>query len=213
MSPRTDVSEERRSQILDAARKVISRRGYSAMRMDDIVGEAKISKGLLYWYFKSKDAVLAALVRRLFSPEIRALQDLPKSPGTARERLLRFAEEAAREVDSMVRIVPLTFEFYALAFRNRSVRKVMNDFFSAYFTSMRAVIAQGVKAGEFPGVDPAQAAISIGALVEGVLLLWMFDLRPVDRVKQIRSGVEHLILGFESGSFERRKTLPDLSNS
>jgi AcrR family transcriptional regulator len=199
MSPRPDVSEERKDQILDAAMNVISKRGYGATRMDDVVAEAGISKGLFYWYFKSKDAVLAALVRRMFSPEIQALQELPVKPGTARERLLVFAEQAARKADSMTRL-PLTMELYTLAFRNKGVGKVMRDFFSAYYASMRDVISQGVKAGEFPGVDPCRSAVSLGSVIEGAFLLWMFDLRPVDLLTQIRSGVEYLIRGFESGA-------------
>jgi len=55
MSPRPDVSEERKNQILDAAGKVFARLGFQKTRMDDIVEESGLSKGTLYWYFKSKD--------------------------------------------------------------------------------------------------------------------------------------------------------------
>ncbi|HET7081061.1 MAG TPA: helix-turn-helix domain-containing protein, partial [Chloroflexia bacterium] len=57
MSPRPDVSEERKNQILDAAAAVFSRLGFHEARMDDIVRESGLSKGTLYWYFTSKDAI------------------------------------------------------------------------------------------------------------------------------------------------------------
>ena len=199
MAPRADVSDERKSQILDAAVKVIAKRGFAEARMDDIVEEAGISKGLVYWYFKSKDAVLEALVRRLFQPEMGTIRELPRQPGTARDRLLRFADQSARQVAAIMRLVPITFEFYTMAFRNKPIRKVINEFFATYFENIKEVIDQGITAGEFRKTDPAQAAVTIGAVLEGALLLWMFDLRPVDLATQIRSGVETVVRGLESG--------------
>ena len=55
MPPRPEVSKERTKQILDAAVKVFSRSGFQQASMDDIVAESGLSKGALYWYFKSKD--------------------------------------------------------------------------------------------------------------------------------------------------------------
>lgn len=67
--PRPDVSEERRSQILDAAVAVFARLGFHQARMDDIVQEAGLSKGALYWYFKSKDEIVMAILSSLFERE------------------------------------------------------------------------------------------------------------------------------------------------
>ncbi|MFN2235991.1 MAG: TetR/AcrR family transcriptional regulator, partial [Anaerolineales bacterium] len=55
MSPRPDVSEQRKDQILDAAATVFAKKGVHESRMDDIVEKSGLSKGSLYWYFKSKD--------------------------------------------------------------------------------------------------------------------------------------------------------------
>ena len=46
--------EERKSQIMDAAMKVITRKGFSNTRMDDIVNEAGISKGAIYHHYEGK---------------------------------------------------------------------------------------------------------------------------------------------------------------
>ena len=45
MSPRPDVSEERRNQILEAAMAVFARQGFEQARMDDIAQEVGLSKG------------------------------------------------------------------------------------------------------------------------------------------------------------------------
>ncbi|MGN6675555.1 MAG: TetR/AcrR family transcriptional regulator, partial [Thermomicrobiales bacterium] len=74
MSPRPDVSAERRDQILDAASKVFARFGLQHARMDDIADASNLSKGALYLYFKSKDDLIAAILRRLYEHELRALR-------------------------------------------------------------------------------------------------------------------------------------------
>ena len=70
MSPRPDVSEIRKTQILEAAANVFLTRGIVHTRMDDIVAESGLSKGTLYWYFKSKDDIIIGLVQQLIDSEL-----------------------------------------------------------------------------------------------------------------------------------------------
>ena len=58
MVARTDLSATRKNQILDAAMTVFARSGFHEARMDDIVQESGLSKGTLYWYFKSKEEII-----------------------------------------------------------------------------------------------------------------------------------------------------------
>jgi AcrR family transcriptional regulator len=200
MAPKRDVSDDRRSQILDAATKVFARRGFKDARMDDIVQESGLSKGLLYWYFKSKDAIVAAFLERLFSGEFSAVKRLRDAPGSARERIMDFSVESARQVRRMGRLVPVTFEFYSLAFRNKAVRGFATKFFQTYVDAVTAVVAEGVSSGEFRDIDPRQAALTVCAVVEGAILLWVFDPDAVDVTSQIESAAETLLRGMEAGA-------------
>ncbi len=58
MVSKSELTEIRREQILEAATSVFARFGVYKARMDDIVEEAGLSKGAVYWYFKSKDEIL-----------------------------------------------------------------------------------------------------------------------------------------------------------
>jgi AcrR family transcriptional regulator len=58
------VAEFRRAEILAAAAKVFSTKGYDATRMEEIAKAAQLAKGTLYLYFKSKDAVYEATVEQ-----------------------------------------------------------------------------------------------------------------------------------------------------
>jgi AcrR family transcriptional regulator len=69
-TPESGVSERLRTQILDAATTVFSRKGFQQARMDDIAAEVGLSKPALYLYFASKDAIVVELMRRLFDLEL-----------------------------------------------------------------------------------------------------------------------------------------------
>src|SRR2546429_6156000 len=89
MSRHPDTSEIRRNQILDAATKVFVRQGFQHARMDDIVEGSGLSKGTLYWYFKSKEDIINAILHSLFTGELANLENLLEVKGTASERLLQ----------------------------------------------------------------------------------------------------------------------------
>ena len=50
--------ERRRQQIIVAAKKVFSEKGFNKATMDDIAGEAELSPGTLYLYFKNKEDIM-----------------------------------------------------------------------------------------------------------------------------------------------------------
>jgi AcrR family transcriptional regulator len=197
MAPRQDVSEKRRAEIVDAAARVFSRKGFSGARMDDIVQETGLSKGLLYWYFKGKDAIIVAIMERLFRPEAARVRSLAATTGSARQRLIGLGESVVREVELMERFMPITFEFYSLAFRNRAVKKFFQDFFRIFVEGIQKVIEQGIEGGEFRRVDPREIAVAMTASFEGALLLWVFDPGTVDREAQTRLAVELILRGIE----------------
>ena len=61
-------AEARPDEVLDAALELFMEKGFAATRVDDIAKRAGLSKGAVYLYFPSKEAVLEALVRRAIVP-------------------------------------------------------------------------------------------------------------------------------------------------
>jgi AcrR family transcriptional regulator len=169
MSPRPDVSEERRTQILEAAMVVFARQGF-----DQEVG---LSKGALYLYYKSKDAIISAILQFFFSQAMKKLQSFLESeePPSVREQLLRLNQYYVAEMKWMVSLLPLSFEFYAVAARQKTVRQFLKRYFKDYREILAALVQRGIDRGEFRPVRAEQVAIAIAALYEGLALLWMVD--------------------------------------
>src|ERR1700712_1467078 len=58
--------ESRREQILVAAWKCFSRKGFHSTSMADVIAEAGLSAGAVYLYFKSKDEIIVAVGTQVF---------------------------------------------------------------------------------------------------------------------------------------------------
>ncbi|MEA4909691.1 MAG: TetR/AcrR family transcriptional regulator [Chloroflexi bacterium] len=199
MSPRPDVSEERRAQILESAIKVFARQGFANARMDDVAAEAGLSKGLLYWYFKSKDEIVIAIAHLLFGGELRKLQSLSCADLPAGQCLSNFIEMFIADMRLMLKVTPIIYELYALAFRNQVVREVMRAHLRSFVAIVEPILQRGIDSGEFTsGISPHQTALAIGASLEGTLLLWAYDPDSMQVEEQLRLGGAFILKGLKN---------------
>ncbi len=73
--------EIRRKEILDAAEELIRNQGYVNTTVEDIIQQVGVAKGTFYYYFKSKEAILEALVHSMVDQlcgEYQKIADDPK---------------------------------------------------------------------------------------------------------------------------------------
>ena len=175
MSRRPDSSEIRRNQILDAATKVFVRLGFQHARMDDIVEESGLSKGTLYWYFKSKEDIINAISRRLFTGELEKLEGLLEAEGTVSERLMQLTNYRVAGLKRMSNLVPIIFEFYAVAVHQQWVKQFIGEYFKHFRGLLEDLIQQGIDRGEFYPVNAAETAISLASMYEGLTIHWLME--------------------------------------
>lgn len=198
MSPRPDVSNERKVQIINAAEGVFTRKGFDQARMDDIAEETGLSKGTLYLYFKSKDELIIAILDKIFQREFQAFKNIDLNSMTATEAFMLFTDTVMKDVKIILRLMPIAYEFLALAFRNKLVQNAFKVYLGHYMDVFIPIIQRGVDTGEFRQLDVQEVAIASGAIIEGTLLLWVYDKSLVDPEKHIRSGMKLLLEGVQA---------------
>ncbi len=162
-NPRTAERRRiRRTELLDAARRVFVDRGYFETRVADIVAAAGCSQGTFYLYFTSKDdvlhALLAVLVEDLYAAAL-APGPRPADPSRALELTLRHFMHAYRDRAGLIRILEQVATFSPGFQRLRLEIK-------SRFT---ALIEEGVRAQGDGGAgrpDARYLAQALGAMVE-----------------------------------------------
>jgi len=154
---------------------VFARSGFHEARMDDIVQESGLSKGTLYWYFKSKEEIITAISQRLFATDIESVESLLNAEGTVSERLQQLIRDRVQGLQEMSDVVAILVEFYAAALHQDGVRQLIKAYFQNFYELLVALIEQGIERGEFRPVDALAAATALDAVFEGLIVRWLID--------------------------------------
>jgi len=198
MSPRPNVSDERKVQIINAAEDVFTKKGFDEARMDDIAEETGLSKGTLYLYFKSKDDLIIAILDRMFQREFKQLENLNQDELSATDTIWKITDLLTKDILGLIRLIPIVYQFLALAFRNKYVQQALKKYINRYLDILIPIIQRGIDSGEFRQVDAREVAIAGSAIIEGTLLLWVYDKSMIEPEKHIRSGMKLLLEGVQA---------------
>lgn len=158
------VREERRKQILESALSVYIRFGYHGTDMDAIAEEAQLAKGLLYYYYKTKNELFKELFTWMFD-----------------EGFL-FSNSILKRTAEMEPVEQLMHYVYGMFGENKKNYRMMQFFFRAPFDSyaifgseqwkdgaeksdmhrkaLASLIEKGVAHGTLPSTNPSRAANS-----------------------------------------------------
>lgn len=197
MTPRPNVSDERKKQILEAAATVFAKKGFADARMEDIAIEAGLSKATLYLYFKSKDDIIAAILDQFYNRGMQDLQMLQGYEGSISDLLLLLTRFFGAEAEQMMSMLPIAFEFYALAARREDVRGFIKEYFRNYREGLAALVQMGIERGEFRAVDPNETAIVLSAIYEGLAVLEATDPTVVTWQMMAEKAVQLLLDGLK----------------
>jgi AcrR family transcriptional regulator len=181
--------DERREQILGVAAQLFAAKGLYQASVNDIVREAGLSKGGMYWYFKSKDELIEGVLHRTFDHDMSTLEAILARHEPASVRLLLFCQQAGSQMERLNGAYVTMLEFYATAVRQSMVQAHLHIYFRKYSTLLETLLEQGIFAGEFREMDTAVVAIALTAQLEGLTLLWTVDPTAFHLGQQIEATI------------------------
>src|SRR5436190_20790838 len=116
------LTGERAQRIVDAMRASVALRGAAGSTFDHVAREAGVSRGLLHYYFHTKERLLVEVVRRDTDIRLAALDEALADAHTADD----FVEALVRSLEDLVAhepgFVTLVFELFTAAQRNEEIR-------------------------------------------------------------------------------------------
>lgn len=193
-------AEARPDEVLDAALDLFIENGFAATRVEDIAKRAGLSKGAVYLYFPSKEAIMEALVKRSIVPITeRAAAAVGQFEGTPREAfMLLFALLSERLSDPRVVAIPklmvrelAKFPELADMYRREVIERGL--------PIIMAIVQRGIDSGLFRPVDPEYAVRTIlGPIAMHLLLAEIFGVVPkggLNLSKLVESHIDILYNG------------------
>ncbi|MBZ0115545.1 MAG: TetR/AcrR family transcriptional regulator [Sandaracinaceae bacterium] len=159
--------EERRAQILAAARDVFVEKGFRSATVDDIVARIDVARGTFYLYFSDKRAVFEALVDDFLSRIAACVLPIDLSPGAA--------PPVAQLRANIRRAISLSLNEPAIVklalFDATGLDPELDEKLHGYYEALRRLIDESLEVGQQmglvrPGDRSVMAAVGLGGLKE-----------------------------------------------
>ena len=165
MARRSNAPERVREKILKLASEEFARIGLEGARMDRIAERCKVSKNMLYYYFKSKEGLFVAALERVYQElrdEQKDLSIRDSDPVAALERLVRHTFFAFKNNPSAIRLMNEENKH-----RGKYIRKSarMRDLYNPLIETLDLILEGGHQAGLFkPDLDAALVYLTLSSL-------------------------------------------------
>jgi AcrR family transcriptional regulator len=182
------VKEARQRQLIDATISTIGRVGYSGTTLNHVAGAAGLSPGIVNFYFKTKDQLLAATLAQLAEEhESLWLAKIAAAGGSPEGGLDAMIEADFDPSICTLDKVVVWFAFWAEAQSRPLYRSVVSELEERYFQQTHAFCAELIAQGGYVGIDPADVARGLNAISDGLwadllVLPDTFDLEAAKRI-------------------------------
>ena len=175
VSSQETQAQDSRDEILKAAMHLFANRGFHETSMSEVAREARVSKALIFWHFKTKEELFLAVLNRLLEPYF-----------------IDFAEEAAQldERQQTLKLVELYLIFVrdnassvrfflAQLLREQKISDALSEQVMKLYSSYRAMLVELIiRAREKglceTGLSPETAAAFIVSALNGLLIEFLF---------------------------------------
>jgi AcrR family transcriptional regulator len=187
---------DKRRVILDAAVRVFARRGFNGCRVSDIADEAGVAYGLVYHYFRSKDAILDTLFLERWNVMLDVIRELDAEDIAPRDKLhaiTSFIVDSYRHDPELMKVIIVEVTRAANSFGQTHLDKIREA-----YALIAAIVRRAQEAGTFRDVvTPEFAAMAFYGAIEQVLTGWIFDAvaRSEEEYEQAKAFVVETICG------------------
>ena len=163
------VVEDRREQIIDAAMRVFSQKGFTGATNKDIAREASITPGLIYYYFESKEKLLEAVIERR-SPLRLVTSPPPQILTMPAEMFLRFMIRQILGIVESENFVQLIRVMLPEVIRNPQVTPMVATLFQRVLGFLTSYFESRMETGELRRADASLTAqVFLGSIMGFVL--------------------------------------------
>ncbi len=152
--------DERRAEILGAARAVAMSAGLEQLTGRKVAAKAGLSSGLVFFHFETREALLEAVLDTLIEDIFGGLTP-PAGAGSAEQRFLTFFQQRLERLKSERRQIELFIDFWVLGLHNANIRKRIRAGLERYRAAIKPVGDELARArANTTGDGLAQLAVS-----------------------------------------------------
>lgn len=186
MSARVVDRQERRDQILTAALRVFSKKGFSKSTISDIALAAGMGKGTVYEYFATKEEIIQHSFGFFMRHLELDLETVLSARLSSMEKLTAIFDRFAMLMnDHTAELIDLMFDYWSEGIKNKTSKGVLYSEMVIFYDRYRSLFADIIGAGMTEGIfrqdikAASAAALIVGAL-DGIMVQWILDKEGFD---------------------------------
>jgi AcrR family transcriptional regulator len=193
-----ELSGEKAQRIVEAMRSSVARRGIAGSTFEHVAREAGVSRGLLHYYFGTKEALLVEVVRRDTEHRIARMDEPLAKAGSVDELLGVLVADLEDSIQNDPGFWVLLFDLFTAGRRNPEIQREVGELFNRtrdhVAETLRAKQAEGVIS---PGHDINAVVALLFAMADGIALQVLSD-PDRDHTDMIAAGTQaarHILAG------------------
>ena len=190
----------RPQEILDAALTLFAQKGFAATRLEEVAARAGVSKGTIYLYFESKEAVFKALVQEKLGTRIGGFTEMLRAyEGSSAELLTLLLRNFGTIVSNSELVVLPKIVISEAGNFPELARMYREEIVSRGLGLLGEVIERGTRRGEFKKI-PKEHAARMAAAPLLMIAIWRttfekFDDEPYDYQGLVEAHIATLLQG------------------
>lgn len=199
----TKEHDERRNEILDTAEKLFYTKGYTQTTINDMLQEIGIAKGTFYYYFKSKEEVMHAMIERIVDLDLEVAQTIAQDEQLdVYSKLLKIMLSQGQEARPDTHKKELTQQFHQPG-NEIMHQQILAIIIRRLSPVLASVIEQGIVEGLFHVNKPQETIEFLLAGAEFIFDVGLFYWTDKEKENRVLAFLELMekALGAEKGSF------------
>jgi AcrR family transcriptional regulator len=183
------IEGDKAQRIVEAMRSSVARRGVAGSTFDHVAREAQVSRGLLHYYFGTKERLLAEVVRHDCELRMAALDEQLAPARDADDVIDALVASLKRFVKDEPEFITVVFELFALSRRNEEIASEFGELLRRTREHVAKLLARKQAEGALHlRAEPEAVAEVLFSLADG-LCLRMLTETDHDFSQTLRAGV------------------------
>ncbi len=194
MVSKEDLKSRRETQITRAAYEIIAKNGYENITVQDIADHAGFSKGIVYYYFKSKDDMMVSLFDSIIAVIDKRFAEVRKESSGPEEQLRNVIEISLDIVHEHMEFYRVIMVFWTQINHKEFIKEINAKLFSHWRREIEKILEMGISRGVFKADLVLQSTSSfVIAAVLGASLQHIFDSRAFDFAEMNKKVIDQVL--------------------
>lgn len=210
-----ELEQRRRLQILATTRRLLIEGSHATLTLDRVAAEAGVSKGMLTYYFASKEQLVTEAMHQFLREQELMLGAIAAVERPPRERLRMLVAAALPSREALDEELRMQIEVLSFAKQSPSTLAAVRRLYREFRRACEALLERGVREGAVTARDATQVYPLLHALIDGLSFQIVFDPDlDLDEVRErALAVVESLLLAREPRPAANRPGRPPASDT